>query len=109
MYIVFEKGLHVVHRTDSPWSGLGCDLAIEQDLMRYLKTTGSLTRGSALMEVRRALWIPLMPTYSEYNTSTQRLTSISYSPTEQHKEMHMSRLSQDRRDGAKILEFLRQF
>ena len=37
---VFQKGLHVVRRSDRMWAGLSTDLVIEQVLMRSLKTTG---------------------------------------------------------------------
>ena len=46
----FMKGLRVIRRSDNYWAGLGCDLAIEQVLMRSLKSTGGLTRGSGMTE-----------------------------------------------------------
>lgn len=108
LYAAFQKGLHVVHRSDTSWSGLGSDLVIEQVLMRALKTTGGLTRGSGITEIQRALWVLSMSVCCEYNIAMQKLTSASYSTSEQHKEMHKARLSHDRRDGAQILEFLQQ-
>lgn len=109
VFSLFQKGHHVVHRTESSWSGLGCDLVIEQVLMRSLKTSGGLTHGSGLTEIQRALWVLSMPICSEYNTAMQSLTNASQGTSEQHKEMHKSRLSQDRNDGAKIFETLEQF
>lgn len=29
LYAKFQKGFHVVHSSDTPWSGLGCDLVID--------------------------------------------------------------------------------
>ena len=49
---IFEKGLHVVRRSDRYWAGLSSDLVIEQVLMRSLKTTAGLTRGRVLMKFR---------------------------------------------------------
>ena len=46
----FMNGLHVVRRSDQYWTGLGCDLRIEQSLMRSLKTIGGLTRGRGISE-----------------------------------------------------------
>ena len=40
----FRKGLRVVRLTDKYWAGLGCDLVIEQTLMRTLKSNGGLSR-----------------------------------------------------------------
>ena len=42
---IFEKGLHVVRRSDKYLAGFSSDLVIEQVLMRSLKATGGLTRG----------------------------------------------------------------
>ncbi|KAJ8890708.1 hypothetical protein PR048_010217 [Dryococelus australis] len=101
-------GCHVVHRSDRPWSGLGCDLVIEQVLMRSIKTNGGLTRGSGLSESVRAQWVLSMPACCEYSVAMQTLTQTAYTTSEQHKEMHKSRLTQNREDGAKVLAFLQQ-
>jgi len=45
VYKSFQDGLHVVGRSDRYWGGLSTDLAIEQVLMRSMKTSGGLTRG----------------------------------------------------------------
>ena len=48
--IPFRNGLdtYVVRRTDKYWVGLGCDIVIEQTLMRILKSNGGLTRGNGM-------------------------------------------------------------
>lgn len=46
----FQDGFHVIRRSDKFWAGLGSDLVIEQTLMRSLKSTGGLTRGSGMSE-----------------------------------------------------------
>ena len=43
---MFKDGNFVVRRSEHNWSGLPADLLIEQVLMRTLKSTGGLTRGS---------------------------------------------------------------
>ena len=50
LYSKFKAGYHVVRRSDKFRSGLGCDLTIKQTLMRSLKTSGGLTRGSGMSE-----------------------------------------------------------
>ena len=37
----FQQGYHVVRKSDRDWAGLSTDLAIEQDLMRNLKSSGT--------------------------------------------------------------------
>ena len=49
----FEKGFHVIRRSDHYWAGLDSDLVIEQTLMRSLKGTGGLTHGSGMTEEQR--------------------------------------------------------
>ena len=39
----FNKGLHVIRRSNRLWEGLSSDLVIEQVLMRSLKTSEELT------------------------------------------------------------------
>ena len=50
VYQHFIKGKHVIRRSDREWAGLSPDLVIEQELMRSLKTSGGLTRGSGMSE-----------------------------------------------------------
>ena len=57
VYAAFKKGLHPVRRSDREWAGLSTDLVIEQELMRSLKTSGGLTRGSRMSESQRAIWV----------------------------------------------------
>ena len=52
---LLEKGFHVIRRTDNYWAGISTDLAIEQVLMRSIKTTGGLTRGRGMNECQSAL------------------------------------------------------
>ena len=63
---LLRGSFHVIHRSDRFWSGLGADLVIEQVLMRSLKSTGGLTRGSGITEAQRALWTMSMPACAQY-------------------------------------------
>ena len=51
----FEAEVHVVRRSNRLWAGLSTDLVIEQVLMRSLKTSGGLTRGSGMTERQRVI------------------------------------------------------
>ena len=52
-----DHGFHSVRRTDRCWAGLSTDLAIEQILMRSLKSCGGLTHGRGFTETVRLSWI----------------------------------------------------
>ena len=105
----FMNGLHVVRRTDQYWAGLGCDLVIEQALMRSLKTSGGLTRGSGMSEHQRALWTLSVPVSSSYSEAMQGFTRQSFVTSEQHKEARASRTRRDREDLEKIADKLKTF
>ena len=78
LYSKFKAGYHVVRRSDKFWSGFGCDLTIEQTLMRSLKTSGGLTRGSGMSEHMQSIWTLSTPLSAEYNLAMQSLTEMEY-------------------------------
>ena len=49
----FEKGYHVVRRSDRYWAGLSTDLTIEQVLRRSVQPHGCLTKGKGMTETQR--------------------------------------------------------
>ena len=96
------NGFHVIRRSNHFWAGLSSDLVIEQTLMRSLKSTGGLTRGSGMNEEQRALWTMSLPITSEYNIAMQDFTNLSYTTSEQHKDATEGRMSRDTSDLLKI-------
>jgi len=116
VYQKYQEGYHVIRRSDQFWAGLGSDLVIEQTLMRSLKPTGGLTRGSGMMEEQRALWTLSSPVCSEYNVAMQEFSDCTvqslnscictYTSSEQHKEATKSRMERDQSDLGKIQEKL---
>ena len=98
----FMNGYHVIRRTQQCWAGLGSDLVIEQTLMRSLKSTCGLTRGSGMTEHQRALWTMSAPISSAYNNAMQNFNSTVYATSEQHKEAAPSRMDRDRIHLAKL-------
>ena len=98
----FEKGFHVIRRSSQLWAGLSSDLVIETTLMRSLKTTGGMTRGSGMSEKQRALWTMSRPITSEYNNAMQEFTNLSYKTSEQHKDLTEARMKRDAADLEKI-------
>ncbi len=103
----FRKGLNVVRRTDKYWAGLGCDLVIEQTLMRTLKSNGGLTRGSGMSDEQRIVWTMSLPVSSLYNLAMQDFTDTMYASSEQHKDIAQSRVKRDASDLEKLSSKLR--
>ena len=91
----FLNGFHVVRQSDTYWAGLGSDLVIEQTLMRSLKTSGGLTKGSGMSEEQRAVWTMSAPVTSQYHFAMQEFCDIVYATSEQHKEASKARVSRD--------------
>ena len=81
-------------------------LVIEQCLMRSLKSTGGLTRGSGMTERQRLTWLLSMPACAETNLAMQELTGIKYNSSEQNKDMTKSRQTRDMSDTVKVLNAL---
>ena len=102
----FQDGFHVIRRSDKFWAGLGSDLVIEQTLMRSLKSTGCLTRGSGMSEEQRALWVLSSPVCSEYNDAMGDFNKRAFSTSVQHKDMSGARKKRDHADLVKIKEKL---
>ena len=79
---VFRKlsnGCHVIRRSNRFWASLSSDLIIESTLMRSLKTSGCLTRGSGMNDEQRSLWTSIMlkPITSQYNNAMQKSNHLS--------------------------------
>ena len=102
----FLQGLHVVRRSNRFWGGLSLDLAIEQILMKSVKTTGGLTRGKGMSEVQRLVWLMLRPSCLDINYAMQKFSLISYSTSDQHKEAKPARVERDLKDISLVWSFL---
>ncbi|KAL8582347.1 hypothetical protein ACOMHN_037104 [Nucella lapillus] len=86
VYQDYQEGHHVFRRSERYWAGLSQDLVIEQVLMRSLKTSGGLTRGTGFGERQRLVWLLSMPACAEINSAMQTLSGITFTTSEQHKE-----------------------
>ncbi|CAG2204334.1 unnamed protein product [Mytilus edulis] len=105
---LFERGYHVIRRTDQYWAGISSDLAIEQALMRSIKTTGGLTRGRGMSDSQRALWILSMPDCAEVNNAMMSFTGTKFYSSDQHKEDGVSRQKRDTKDTMIFASFLQE-
>ena len=102
----FKSGGFVVRRSERHWAGLACDLTIEQVLLRSLKTTGGLTRGTGLSDVQRSIWLLSKPVCSKYSLQMEDNIGILHSASEQHKSIGKTRLKRDIEDTGKIMDRL---
>ena len=85
VYRKFLDGFHVVRRSNQCCAGLSSDVVIEQMLIRSLKGTDGLTRGSGLTKDMRNLWTLSAPVTFEYNIAMQDLTNLTYTTSPQHR------------------------
>ncbi len=97
----------MVRRSNRFWSGISLNLAIEQILMKSVKTTGGLTRGKGMSEAQRLVWLTSRPSCLEINNTMQKFSSVSYSTSDQHKEATSARIERYLKDIMILLSFLR--
>lgn len=107
LYNLFEKGLFVARRTDNSWTGISCDLAIEQVLMGSLQNKGGLAKRHGMNEGQRQVWVKAMVPCSEVTESMQAFTATRLEGNEKtHKENSVSRKTRNHSDLKKLLAFL---
>ena len=106
VYKHFEEGKHVIRRSNKEWGGLSTDLVIEQELMRSLKTSGGLTRGSGMSETQRNIWVLSRPTCGQVNIAMQNVTGVHQNSREQIRDFANSRQQRDFEDCNTIKRYL---
>ena len=109
VYKLFKNGHHVVRRTERPFAGISTDLAIEQVLMRSIKSNGGLTRGTGFGEHERLVWLMCMPACAEIHQAMQDITGVNYLSSEQHvqhSDQSPARQKRDSKDIKVILKYL---
>ena len=97
----FKKGLFVVRRNNTFWSGVSPDLCIEQTLMAGLKGATGLTRGRSLDEQNRLVWVLSRPAIVSIDAKMKEMTGVQFSTSEQHllmKHIHASTISRNSND-----------
>jgi hypothetical protein len=102
LYQQFEAGNHPIRRSQRYWAGLWSDLAIEQTLMRSIKTRGGLTRGRGMEEGVSHLWVSSLSYTAAVHEAMTDLSGIKVTTSEQHLEMSSSRRKQDYEDANKF-------
>ena len=103
VYRKIEAGFHVFQRINCLRAGLSTDHVIEQVLMRSLKTTGGLTRERGMTERQQVIWLLSTPMCAEVNHTMLKFTGVSYSTSEQNKDMTKCRQAGDMKDMQTLL------
>ena len=106
IYHNFVNGNHTIRKTSRNWNGIWTDLAIEQLMMRSLKTRGGLTVGRGMTENVRHQWVLSLNHCAAVHNAMTEVTGASYKSSEQHNEMGKSRTKQDSEDCRKLLYWL---
>ena len=69
-----HNGYHTVRRSNRFWSGIWTNLAIEQALMRSLKTRGGLTRERGMTKNVILIWVHTMHACAQVHNAMTQLT-----------------------------------
>ena len=98
VYAKFINGMHHVKRSNKHCNGLSTDLAIEQSLMRSVKSRGGLSQGREYGEGVHHLWALSASICAQVHVydALMKLTGTSFHTSEQHLELGENR---------KIIEF----
>jgi len=107
LYAMFTvHGYHSVRRSDRLWTGLSCDLVIEQVMMRSLKSRGGLTHGRGMTESVRLQWVHSMHKCASVHASVVNLCGLEKGDgSVQHAELGKSRSVRDYEDLTKMVEW----
>ena len=93
----FLKGFHVVRRSESRlWAGISPDQVIEQTLMRSVKSTGGLTRGTGFDSAQRNVYLFSKPARAEISLKMQSFACVESISSDQHKNEGASRVERDK-------------
>ena len=103
---VREK-VHSVFRTDQHWAGIWSDLAIEQILMRSLKSRDGLTRGRGMTESVRHQWVHTSHQSATIHNAMTKVTKLETKTSEQHAELGCSRSRRDKEDFDKVKDWFK--
>jgi len=101
-----RHGLHSVRRSDRYWGAISTDLAIEQVLMKALKSRGGLTHGRGMTESVRLLWVYSMHKCASVHSALAYITGSEHCTSEVHHiEYSDGRMIRDHEDLTKIVHW----
>jgi hypothetical protein len=105
-YKRFTQGYFTIRRSDKFWSGIWSDMAIEQILMRAMKTVGGLTTGRGLNPSTIARWVHTTPYTSRITEQIEMFCGVHCTTSDQHVDLRDSRRARDQHDIHILVEWL---
>ena len=105
LYEKYLAGNYSVKRSDKRWSGIPCDLAMEQTYIRDGNSPSGITRGRGMTEAVRKLWTLSL---SECATMHRALLDLTNTKVfkEEHVELRNSRMREDFEDKKSFYDWL---
>ena len=100
-----DEGYFTIRRSEKNYCGIWSDMAIEQILMRCMKSRGGLTRGRGVTDSGLAKWIHNMSALAALTEVVQTFFNVSFASSEQHVDGRPSRIKRDSADLNKLLQF----
>ena len=94
-----EKGFFTIRLLERFWNGVFSDQTIEQSLMRFLNTSGGMTRGREITDNTLTKWVHALPRCVPICNSLENFTCVQIGTSEQHKDL---RPSSERRDNTDL-------
>ncbi|GBM84929.1 hypothetical protein AVEN_207137-1 [Araneus ventricosus] len=102
----FTKDVYFIIRcTDKFWSGIWSDQTIEQTLMKTMKSSGGLTRSGGITESVLTRWTLGMIHLHNICEEVEKYRNITTVTSEQHVDMHPSRIARDNEDIEKLTQW----
>ena len=93
-----EQGYFTIRRSDKFWDGVFSDQAIEQFLMRLLKTSGGMTHGRGITASTLTRWVHALPQCVPICNALETFTSVHSGTSEQHEDLRPASQSRDKSD-----------
>ena len=103
----FMKGFHTISRSHQNWTSIWTDLAIEQTLMRAVKSRGGLTQGRNFTENVFLLWARSLNSSARVCNALTELTETHNESNDPHKERGFTRRQRDFHDCNKFYVWLK--
>lgn len=102
-YYDFITQNFTIRRTNSFWAATFSDMAIEQYLMRSLKSQGGITHGRGTSESVLSKWVLSIPETQRVIDSMEEFAHVFGVTTDQHIELRASRMKRDEADLQKFI------
>lgn len=103
-----DKGFFTVNNSGSSWAGIWSDMAIEQTVMRSMKSDGGLTRGRGISDSVLAKWIGGASAGAAICSAVEEFSGSQFRSGEQHIDFRQSRRLRDDQDREKTGSVVRR-